>query len=62
MHRRPPASEPEVPAELSLPHVPPREVSDFRQLQQGFLIGRFERAFAQKHGVKHCIAAPGCTP
>lgn len=26
------------------------------------MIGRFERAFAQKHGVKHCIAAPGCTP
>lgn len=23
---------------------------------------RFENAFAQKLGVKHCIAAPGCTP
>ena len=35
MHRRPPASEPEVPAELSLPHVPPREVSDFRRAAAG---------------------------
>lgn len=26
------------------------------------MIGRFERAFAEKLGVKHCIAAPGCTP
>jgi perosamine synthetase len=28
----------------------------------GDMIGRFERAFAAEHGVKHCIAAPGCTP
>lgn len=26
------------------------------------MVERFERAFAQAHGVKHCIAAPGCTP
>lgn len=26
------------------------------------MIGRFERAFAEEMGVKHCIAAPGCTP
>lgn len=26
------------------------------------MVGRFEKAFAQAMGVKHCIAAPGCTP
>ncbi|MGQ9732363.1 MAG: DegT/DnrJ/EryC1/StrS family aminotransferase [Candidatus Zipacnadales bacterium] len=26
------------------------------------MISRFERAFAQALGVKHCIATPGCTP
>ena len=26
------------------------------------LMGRFEQAFAEAYGVKHCIAAPGCTP
>lgn len=26
------------------------------------MTGRFERAFAETLGVKHCIAAPGCTP
>ena len=26
------------------------------------LIGRFEAAFAEALGVKHCIATPGCTP
>jgi dTDP-4-amino-4,6-dideoxygalactose transaminase len=26
------------------------------------MVGRFEKAFAQALGVKHCIAAPGCTP
>jgi dTDP-4-amino-4,6-dideoxygalactose transaminase len=26
------------------------------------MVGRFERAFAQALGVKHCIATPGCTP
>jgi perosamine synthetase len=26
------------------------------------MIGRFEEAFAREMGVKHCIAAPGCTP
>ena len=26
------------------------------------MIGRFEAAFAEAMGVKHCIAAPGCTP
>jgi len=26
------------------------------------MVGRFERAFAEAHGVKHCIATPGCTP
>jgi len=26
------------------------------------MIGRFERAFAEAYGVKHCIATPGCTP
>lgn len=25
------------------------------------MIGRFEKAFADKMGVKHCVAAPGCT-
>jgi hypothetical protein len=38
MHRRPPAPEPEVPAELSIPHVPPLEIADYRALQQGQLI------------------------
>lgn len=26
------------------------------------MIGRFERAFAQAMGVRHCVATPGCTP
>lgn len=26
------------------------------------MVGRFEKAFAQELGVRHCIAAPGCTP
>ena len=26
------------------------------------MTGRFERAFAEELGVRHCIAAPGCTP
>ncbi len=26
------------------------------------MIGRFEKAFAEALGVKHCIATPGCTP
>jgi dTDP-4-amino-4,6-dideoxygalactose transaminase len=26
------------------------------------MTGRFEKAFARELGVKHCIAAPGCTP
>ena len=26
------------------------------------MIGRFEKAFAEELGVKHCIATPGCTP
>lgn len=26
------------------------------------MTGRFERAFAEALGVKHCIATPGCTP
>ena len=26
------------------------------------MTGRFEKAFAEKLGVKHCIATPGCTP
>lgn len=26
------------------------------------MVGRFEKAFAQELGVKHCIATPGCTP
>jgi len=26
------------------------------------MMGRFERAFAQKLGVRNCIATPGCTP
>lgn len=26
------------------------------------MVTRFERAFAQVHGVKHCVATPGCTP
>jgi len=26
------------------------------------MAGRFEKAFAQELGVKHCLAAPGCTP
>ena len=26
------------------------------------MVGRFEKAFAEAMGVKHCIAAPGCTP
>ena len=26
------------------------------------VIGRFEKAYAEVHGVEHCIATPGCTP
>lgn len=26
------------------------------------MMGRFEKTFAREMGVKHCIAAPGCTP
>ncbi len=26
------------------------------------MIGRFEQEFAKQHGVRHCIATPGCTP
>jgi len=26
------------------------------------IVTRFEQAFAREHGVKHCIACPGCTP
>ena len=26
------------------------------------MVGRFEQAFAEAHGVAHCIATPGCTP
>lgn len=26
------------------------------------MVGRFERTFAAAHGVRHCIATPGCTP
>ena len=26
------------------------------------MVDRFERAFAEAMGVKHCIATPGCTP
>ncbi|MCL4219128.1 MAG: aminotransferase class V-fold PLP-dependent enzyme, partial [Candidatus Hydrogenedentes bacterium] len=26
------------------------------------MMGRFEKAFAERLGVKHCIATPGCTP
>lgn len=26
------------------------------------LVVRFEQAFAQAHGVRHCVATPGCTP
>lgn len=26
------------------------------------MVWRFEKAFADGHGVKHCIATPGCTP
>jgi len=26
------------------------------------MAGRFEQAFADEYGVKHCIATPGCTP
>lgn len=25
------------------------------------MVGKFEEAFARKHGVKHCVSAPGCT-
>ncbi|HZO88465.1 MAG TPA: aminotransferase class V-fold PLP-dependent enzyme [Chthonomonadaceae bacterium] len=28
----------------------------------GDMVGRFEQAFAREVGVRHCIAAPGCTP
>ena len=26
------------------------------------MVARFEQAYAREHGVKHCIACPGCTP
>jgi hypothetical protein len=38
MKRPPPAAEPEIPAELSLPYVPAKEVADFRQLESGQLV------------------------
>jgi len=34
-------------------------------MEQGLtcdMVERFERAFAQAHEIKHCIATPGCTP
>jgi len=38
MKRPPPAAEPEIPAELSIPFIPAKEVKDWRQLEQGQLI------------------------
>ncbi len=38
MKRPPPAAEPEIPAELSLPYVPAQEVTDWQKLEQGQLI------------------------
>lgn len=38
MKRPPPPAEPEIPAELSLPHVPAREVGDWRQLEMGQIV------------------------
>ncbi len=26
------------------------------------MVSRFEKAFAEAHGIKHCVATPGCTP
>ncbi|MFH1570762.1 MAG: DegT/DnrJ/EryC1/StrS family aminotransferase [Gemmatimonadota bacterium] len=34
-------------------------------VESGFtcnMMGRFEQAFAEAYGVRHCIATPGCTP
>jgi perosamine synthetase len=56
---------------MSLPPLFPREIGPnaMKYLQEviesGFLsgiTGRFEAEFARSHGVKHCIATPGCTP
>jgi hypothetical protein len=38
MKRPPPPAEPEIPAELSLPHVPAREVAEWQKLELGQLI------------------------
>jgi hypothetical protein len=38
MTRPLPAAEPEIPAELTMPYVPARELEDWRQLEQGQLI------------------------
>ena len=55
----------------SLPSQFPRTIGPNAQtylnevLASGLLsdmAGRFERRFAEEHGVAHCIATPGCTP
>jgi len=38
MKRPPSSAEPEIPAELSMPYVPAREVADWRQLETGQLV------------------------
>ena len=38
MKRPPPAAEPEIPAELSLPYVPAKEIADWKALEQGQLV------------------------
>ena len=39
-----------------------QEVVDDGLGRTGTMVDRFEQAFADEYGVKHCIATPGCTP
>jgi perosamine synthetase len=46
--------------------VGPRAMEYLQEVVDGGLatdlVGRFEKAYAEAHGVQHCIATPGCTP
>ena len=39
-----------------------QEVIDSGLTGAGGMVSRFEKAFAEALGVKHCMATPGCTP
>lgn len=46
--------------------IGPRAMEYLQQVVESGLtsdmVSRFEQAFARAHGVRHCIATPGCTP